>query len=308
MSRHLERVEHTARLLDVNLVLMLDQPVGVEDRRWERMLGCLPVSSLGDIGDDARTITDRLTFDRSDRGTIMGALGAARDNARQVRQEISSELWEQLNRLFLRISRSGIDDVWNAEPHAFFRSIQDGTHMIQGVADATMSRGEGWHFMQLGRFLERSYATATLIQANCALLGSRNQVPGVNAYLDWIGLLKSRSGFEAYCQVYTASLRPDRIVEYLLLNPEFPRSVRYSAGRVATALRLIAQSTGSRRGELVERCAGRLRALVDYAHVDEVMADGVEPFVRHIQSLCDQIHSAIHESYFTPPLETVLAS
>jgi uncharacterized alpha-E superfamily protein len=308
MSRYLERAEHTARLLDVNLVLMLDQPPAIAALRWERLFSSLVVDPPADGVDDVRRIVETLTFDRTSRSSIMGSLGAARDCARQVRQQLSSETWEQLNRVYLRMSRTAIDDVWNAEPHAFFRDVQDGTHLIQGVADATMSRGEGWHFMQLGRFIERAGATAALIDAHRDLLDSNERVPGVSAYLDWIGLLKSRSAFEAYCQAYTADLRPDRIAEFLLLDPEFPRSARFAAAMVGTALRAIASSTASRKSEQVERSAGRLRAMLDYAHVDEILAGGAHAFAGDIQRLCAQVHGAIHESYFAPPLETILAS
>lgn len=308
MSRYLERAEHTARLVDVNLVLMLDQAQSGADGRWERLFASLTIPLPEGGADDARTVMESLTFDRSSRTSIAGALEAARDNARQVRQQISTELWEQLNRLYLGVSRASIETVWNAEPHTFLRAVQDGTHLVQGVADATMPRGEGWHFMQLGRFVERANATAALIDAHRELLDTGENPPGVNEYLDWLGLLKARSAFEAYCQAYTADLRPDRIAEFLLLDAEFPRSARFSAAEVRSALRAIAQATGSRKSEQVERPAGRLQALLAYAHIDEIVAGGAHSFAKDIQSLCAQIHRAIHEAYFAPPLETVLAS
>jgi len=307
MSRHLERAEHTARLLDVNLILMLDQPSEPE-ARWDRFFRCLSMEPGEHGGVDARRIAERLTFDLEEPSSVVSLLGSARDNARQVRQQLSTETWEQLNRLYLRIRRTRSEDVWNTQTHAFFRGVMDGAHLVLGTAEATMSRGEGWHFMQLGRFLERATATAALVDAHSDLLASRGDAPGVSDYLDWIGLLKSRTGFEAYCQTFTADFRPDRIAEFLLLDPVFPRSARFAATMMHSSLRSIASATGSRRADVVERIAGRLRALLDYGDLDEILQTGIRPFARDIRSLCTQVHDSIHESYFTPPLETVLAS
>jgi uncharacterized alpha-E superfamily protein len=309
MSRYLERAEHTARLVDANLILMLDQPAASAGQRWERLLASLGIAPPADGAPGARAITEALTFDRSVSTSIVGALGAARDNARQVREQLSSEMWEHLNRLYLRVNRASIDQIWSAEPHAFFRGVKEGAHLIQGVSDATMNHGEGWHFLQLGRFIERAGATATLIDVHFgAFEGTREELDGVGGYLDWVGFLKSKTAFEAYCQVYTADLRPDCIAEFLLLDPQFPHAVRFAAGRIQAALGEIAHATGARGSGQVERLAGRLRAMLDYAQIDEIMTNGLHVYLAEIGSLCAQIHTAVHRSYFAPPLESVLAS
>lgn len=308
MSRYLERAEHTARLLDVNLILMLDQASDDPEARWRRFRDCLTIPHPAEGAGDARAVAERFTVDLDEPASVGALLGASRDVARQVRQQLSSETWEQLNRLYLRVSRARTEDTWQSETHAFFRSVMDGAHLVQGVAEATMSHGEGWQFMQLGRFLERALATTALVDAHLERLTARDEAPGVTDYLDWIGLLKSRTGFEAYCQAYTADIRPERIAGFLLLDPTFPRSARYAAGVVHASLRSIASTTGSRRAAVVERPAGRLRALLDYAHVEEIFEEGLPAFTHEIRSLCHQIHDAIQESYFAPPLETVLAS
>ena len=197
MGRYLERAEHTARLLDANLVLMLDQRPEFADKRWERVFACLQVAPPAGVTGDARRIAERLTFDRDSRASILGSLGMARDNARQVRRDLSSELWEHVNRLYLTVSKSDVDGVWLGEPHAFYRTVQDGAFLVQGAADATLTRGEAWHFLQLGRHIERAVATAVLIDAHDDVLSPQGSVPGVADYLDWIGILKSRTAFEA---------------------------------------------------------------------------------------------------------------
>jgi uncharacterized alpha-E superfamily protein len=309
MSRYLERAEHIARLIDANLVLMLDQTPGAGRERWGRLFASLGVAPPAEGADNARDITTALTFDRSRRSSIASYVGAARDNARQVREQISSEMWEQLNRLYLQVSRASIDEIWNSQPHAFFREVKEGAHLFLGLSEATMSRGEGWHFMQLGRFIERTGATAALLDTHfSAFIEAQSHGGETNAYLDWVGFLKSRTAFEAYCQVYTADLQPARIAEFLLLNAEFPYSVHFAAGMIKLALQAIARLTGARSNGQAERLAGRLCATLDYAQIDEIMAADLHAYLEHIQGQCAQIHAAIHRAYITPSLEAVLGS
>ena len=139
MSRYLERAEHTARLIDVQLNNMLDQAGGDTNLRWQRLLrGLHTPLPEGDV--DAYSITQALTFDTSNDSSIVSSIAAARENARQVREQISSEMWEQLNRLFHAVRRSS-PEVWDARD--FLQSIKEGAHLFQGITDSTMNHGEG---------------------------------------------------------------------------------------------------------------------------------------------------------------------
>jgi uncharacterized alpha-E superfamily protein len=129
---------------------------------------------------------------------------------------------------------------------------------------------------------------------------------GPTTYLDRVGLLKSCTAFEAYCQVYTADLQDRTIAEFLLLDPDFPHSLRYTVGRMHTALHAVVGPAGGRRSMEAERLAGRLRALLDYATIDEVLASGIHPYLREVRELCYQIHECLKQTYFSPPLEAVL--
>ena len=138
----------------------------------------------------------------------------------------------------------------------------EGVHLFEGVTNATMGHGEGWQYLQTGRFLERADATAALVDLH---FHGKTRLPAT--HLEWVGLLRSCSALEAYCRHYTADLRPERIAEFLLLNPEFPRSVRFAANRVESALRSVAQYTTRGVGGRAERLAGRLHASLDYGQV-----------------------------------------
>ncbi len=297
MSRYLERAEHTARLLDVNLREMLDQTPAAAAQRWKELLTSLRRPALADGWDDSYRITEALTFDLTNNGSIRFCITAARDNARQVREQISSEMWEQLNGLFLTVNRATMEEVWQSTPHDFFKTVKQGAHLFQGITDATMSHGEGWQFIQVGRYVERAAATAALLAVHLPLFWEAQRSGASMDDLEWVGLLKSCTAFEAYCKVYTATMNPERITEFLLLSPEFPRSVRFVAGMLQNSLQAIARATGSRGASRADRLAGRLRAALDYAQVDEIMADDIHEYLTNIQALCTQIHSALYQTY-----------
>jgi uncharacterized alpha-E superfamily protein len=306
MSRYLERAEHTARLIDLNLELSLDQSPEFAGQRWQLVLASLRASAPSNL--DAYNLTQYLTFDLENKNSIIACITAARENARQIRERIRSEMWEQLNQLYLTARRARIDDIYE-QPHEFYDPIKEGSHLFQGLTDSVMSHGEGWHFIQLGRFIERASTTATLLDANLTvLLNPDHQVAGVMDYISWIALLKSCTSFESYCQAYTADLRPERITEFLLLNPELPRSVRFAAGSIQYSLQTLAKITGSTKVGRAERLAGRLRATLDYAHIDEIMADNIHAFLDNIQRQCAHIHTAVHQQYINYPIETALGS
>jgi len=308
MSRYLERAEHTARLIDVDFELRLDQSPEASSGRWLRLLEALqaPVPEDGKI--DATTLTHILTLDKDNSSSIISCVTKARENLRQVREQCSSAMWEQLNRLYLQVNSTTSSEQWLLHSYVFFRAVREGAHLFHGVTDSTMSHGEGWQYIQLGRYVERTDAVARLIGAYFSRLPySPDQAVESEEYLEWVGLLKNCAAFESYCKNYTAELRPLRVAEYLLLNPECPHSVRFSVDKVHAALLAIAELT-QRKAEQPVRLAGRLRATLSFSQIDEVMASGATAYVASVRQQCGQAHNAIHQIYFDYPVETELVS
>jgi len=307
MSRYLERAEHTARLVGVGLNLTLDQTPESVEMRWKRLLTALHTTMPPEGAADAYAITRALTFDPANPNAIVSCIALARENARQVRQQISSEMWEQLNRLYLFVRSASPERIWQGEPIEFYQAIKEGAHLFQGITDTTMTHGEGWYFIQVGRYLERASATALLLDVHFRPYLQAQADPDVMLeYNDWVGLLKCATAFEAYCKVYTADVQPETVAEFLLLNGEFPHSVRFSADRIQRGLQAIAQSTGARSGGRAERLAGRLRASLDYGQVEEILADNMHTYLDGVQRQCMAIHGAIYQTYVTYPVEKAL--
>jgi uncharacterized alpha-E superfamily protein len=313
MSRYLERVEHTARLIDVNLQQMLEQSTEEEHLRWERLRASLLAPARGENAeeDDAYTMMEWFTFDTSNPASIVSSVAAARENARQVRELISSEMWEQINRLYLQVRHTTVDEVWFDSPHAYLASVKDGIQLFQGITDASMNHSEGWHFIRLGRFIERAYATATLLDVNFRDFfdpeqnDTRAAIDHMN-YVGWVGLLRSCAAFEAYCKVYTAAnIQPRSIAEFLIFNPESPRSIRFAGGLIQSALQSIARATNTRPNGRVERLAGRFRSALEYDQIEDVI-DDTHAYLGNIQRQCTQIHNAVYQMYIVYPVEVAL--
>ena len=316
MSRYLERAEHTTRLLDVNLNLMLDESSTSSDHRWLRLLQALGKPKRLKWEGSAYQLARTLTFDTSLKSSVVSCIIAARENARHVREQISTEQWHRLNSLYIEVTRPEFKRAMQVEanaasnegPTAFLQQVMEAVHQFQGVTDSTMSHGEGWQFIQVGRFLERASATTLLLEAYHEDLWAQSEHAGeVNEYLEWMGLLRSATAFEAYCKVYTADLTPERILEFLLLDAEFPHSLRFSIDSLKCALQAIQHESGKTRAEELNRIAGRLSASLGFASVDEILAGDVVGYLRSIQRQCQAIHETIYHLYVDYSIQAALA-
>ena len=304
ISRYLERAEHTARVVDVAVDLGLGRGASVEGGGVQRLYGSLglpPALAEGQIA----AFGDAALFDWTNQNSVVGCITSARENARQVREEISSDMWEQLNSLFLRLKQMQ-GETRSTRTRFVARLIIEGVHLFQGITDATMGHGEGWQYLQVGRFIERAGSTSALLDA---FITDDGKPPGSVAPLDqaeWVALLRACSALEAYSRHYTADVRPERVTEFLLLSEEFPRSVRFAAGTVESSLLALSQRSGRSGGGRVERLAGRLHASLDYGQVDEILSDNPHAYLASIVRQCAQIHSALYQTYITYQVESAL--
>lgn len=306
VGRYLERAEHSARLVTVELQLWIDQSPELGAGRWRFLLEALRAPEMpGPV--DPTHLVNTLVFSRTNPSSIVSCIAAARENFRHVREQCSTGMWEQLNRVYLNLIGRRPDEEFILKSHDFFLFVLEGAYLFHGITDATMSHGEGWQFIQLGRYVERADSLTNLLETHFRrVLPLDNPVEGT-AYLEWVGLLRGCEAFEAYCKSHTAEIRPLRAAEFLLLNPEFPHSIRFSVDRINAALHLIADLT-QRRAASPTRIAGRLRAQLSFSQIEEIMSEDIHTYLQNVRKECAEIHSAIHKIYFDYPLETELAS
>ena len=307
MARYLERAEHSARVLAVKLEAMLDQTPEDAADSWVRVVGALAWPMTGAVQASPIEIARDLTLERAHRSSVIASVRLARDNARQVRELISTEMWGQINKQFLNLTAHDAPQRWKAQPVAFLREIADDLLLFAGIADSTMRHGEGWHFIQLGRHIERALLVSRLLDLHFGKLPP--DVPqDVRAprYFEWITLLKQCTAFEAYCKVYTADVQPAKIAEFLIFDPEFPHSIRFAVDAVQKELRFLGPGSASSKRALAERLAGRLKASLDYGQVDELMAGDIDTFLRGIETSCRQIHQAVYDAFIGYAVDELL--
>jgi uncharacterized alpha-E superfamily protein len=302
MNRYLERAEHIARVTLVRLTESIEQTPETAAADWRRVFTAVYLEAPEDAH-TARDFIQALVFDRSNPGTLINCVLAARDNARQVREHISGEMWEQLNRQSLRLRQTKLDDVWAGEPAEFFDREINAFHLFHGIAGNTLSRVESWLFLQLGSHVERTNLIARLID----LFMHDQASESAKVTASCVSLLKMCAAFEAYCRVHTAVIRPEAVIEFLALEPDFPRSIRFAADQVAHQLSAIAPKNAEGRRSKPERLAGRLTALLDYAELDDLTGEKLHAFMEHVQALCFAVHEQVYANYIDYPVDTAWA-
>lgn len=308
MSRYLERAENTTRQLDVTMSLMLDTGGANSEARWKRMTTSLGQPKEMEWDGSLESMARKLVFDGLHPASVTYCLNGARENARQAREEISTEQWQRLNRLFHQMHSPHAQAQFSSSMNDVLASVVDGIHLFQGVGASTMIHGQGWQFIRLGRSLERAYATATLLEVYQPELlhAQENETTGAQ-YLELVGLLRCCTAFEAYCQVYTADLTPDRILEFLLLNRDFPHAIRYCVDCIRMSIDSIQRSGRRRAPDELTACIGRLHAMLSFTTVHEILAADPAAFLHTIREQCLRIHELTYRYYVHYSIQSALA-
>ncbi len=299
LARYIERAEHTARLIAVKLESMVEQTSEEAEASWTRVAAALSAEQFA-TSSDAYATTQALAFERKNPSSLLTSLSMARDNARQVREQLSTEVWENLNRLYLRLQPVTIDGIWVHQPARVFREALEDFQSLEGVTYSTLSHGEGWYFLELGRHSERAQLISRLLDVHFSSKTSPK-------YFDWLVLLKFCTAFEPYTRFYTAAVRPDKVAEFLLFGGDFPHSVRFAVDRMCDALGRVAPGAPPARRAPVERIAGRLKASVEFGQISELMRDGrLSSFLTDIAHQCEDIHAAVYSSYISYGAEAMV--
>ena len=270
MGRYLERASHLCRLLQLQVEALVDRPIPEILFGWSRIydsLGRQPPGGGLDAGAgddytlaDSYTLAGDLTFERSNPDSVRSCFAAGRENARQMRHCISAEMWTCLNLAWLRMRELEIEDIWKISPEGFYAGTEREIDTFTGVAEATMYRDEGWHFMRLGRFIERAQHCSVLLLAQVA--ATRSPDDGEVSGEGWTSLLRAYRAFDAYERSYSVEVRPEQVLDLLVTDPLLPGSLCRSLDTAAAELAAIGPGPRSRDAAAAEELAGRLCALV----------------------------------------------
>jgi uncharacterized alpha-E superfamily protein len=306
MARYVERAEDLTRVLAVHSLAFLDAP-GRDAERGFRAL----VSFLGDEEVfaahfercDRRTVSEYFVCHSANPSSVAASIARARENARAVREQISSEMWEHLNRLYFAVKDAGPEDFVQA-PYEFYRRVRDGSQAFQGITHATMTHNEAYHFLQLGKHLERAGQTVRVLGMRYAAVAAlEDGTPG--ATLELIAMLKACSAFEPFRRASGAGLTTARVAEFLLLNRQFPRAVLFCLKSCAEALSHIGEGAAPgalARPERPRQLLGRLCADLEFLDLRDVLGPAMHPFLDGLLQRLHLFADELARSYFSTRL------
>ena len=303
LNRYIERAENVARFVEVNLNLLMDNPVGMAEQ-WNPLIEVTGdralFQQLYDGKATADNVLDFLTFDDRSPNSILSCVRAARENARSVRETISSEMWEQVNAFYLQVEEAAKAKTVN-EYHGFYAEVKMASHHFAGVTNATQSRNESWHFGQLGRLLERADKTTRILDVKYfVLLPSVEAVGSPIDDLQWIALLKSASAYEMYRKI-EHKISPAGVASFLILDSGFPRSIKFCLNRAEYSLNRIANTGRHDNSFVSERSLGRLRAEIEYLTLDEIFQQGLHEFLDELQGKLNAVGNNISQDFMALP-------
>lgn len=300
MSRYVERAENVARFIHVNYNLSLGNSEALESQ-WAPL-----VYTTGDqdefltrFGDATReSVLQFLTFDTENGNSILRCLQAARENARTIRDIISSTMWEEINKFYYLVVEASRNRLTIDQPFEFCNQVILASHLLNGATDSTMSHGEAWNFARMGRLLERADKTSRIVDVQYfLLLPNPADVGGSLDTVRWAALLRSASALEMYRRKH-GRITPTQVVDYLLLDREFPRSIRFCLAKTHASLRKITGSAEDTFSNRTEQLMGRLRTELDFITTDDVVARGMHEFIDDFQSQLNGLGDAIHHDFF----------
>ncbi|HTY87191.1 MAG TPA: alpha-E domain-containing protein [Candidatus Acidoferrum sp.] len=311
MARYIERAENIARLVDVNLQLLLDLP-GLDEKKL--VAYWLPiVQSTGDEAAflnlyhkaSAPAVTEFLVFQTENPNSILQSICQARENARMVRDQLTLELWEELNRLYLFVRSPQARDLWRRSPSEFFQEIKSGSLHLVGIINATLVHNEGWWFVQAGQFLERADKTTRILDVRYETLPERGAPLTVNPTnaLEWSAVLRSCSAWDAYRTIYGADVHPRLVAQFLLLNDNFPRSVRFCVTELNRAVRRISGVAEGHFCNDAEKLTGRLLAELQFSTAEEIFDRGLHRYLDETQTRLNDIGDALFRTYIFEPFQ-----
>ncbi|MBA4062633.1 MAG: alpha-E domain-containing protein [Isosphaera sp.] len=310
ISRYVERAEGLARLLDDAFSMELEEgsrPDGAGP--LDNVLLMLSARAAfarsrpphPDGAPDQREAVLRfLTFGRAGGVSIRETVAGARENARGTQETLSGEAWSQLNKLHLFLNSPRAAARFAASPSRFLDRVRRECVLFAALVDGTLPRTEAYHFLQVGRHLERVDMLSRVINVHC--YASAAFVPaGVGSDVTfsaahWASLLRGTSAYEAYQKQARERVDPVGVVRYLLLEAEFPRSMRFGVARCLESLRCVAGGGGF--GTDAERHLGRLDSELRYMDVDDLFRRGVDQFLVGVQETCAAVGRDVHQAYF----------
>ncbi len=301
LARYVERAENTARMLDIHLQSSLLAGGRTEAQHTRAARAVLAICELEPDFDKRKmplssdAVLRFMVADADNGSSIHKALYAARENARAVRGAITTELWETINVTWLELQRRLQNDAWAQDMPAFFDWVKHRAHLIRGVTAGTMPRDDAYRFVALGTALERADNVARLLDVKFyeASAAELKDWDAKGEYYHWAAILRSVSGFEIYRKTYRDTITPARVAELLILRADMPRSLLAAMNVLCIQLQRLA----NRRSGQTERLAGLLRAQIQFAHIDDILQQGLHAYLTQFLDRINAIGQGVGQDF-----------
>ena len=300
MSRYVERAENVARFVNVNYNLTLGDSSAFGEQ-WSPL-----VYTTGDHQDFEKryaqptrdNVLQFLLFDSENPNSILSCISNAREAARTVREVLPSEIWEQLNQFYLLVQDASKTDTPIQQPYDFCDSVRMASNLLIGIQDSSMLQDEAWSFVRAGRFIERADKTSRIVDVQYFLLLPK--VRDVGSTIDvirWSSLLKSADALNMYRRIH-GRMVPEKVAQFLILDPIFPRSIHFCVAQVADCLQRMQQLGGAVEDVSSAKLIAQLLDRLDKITIEEIIDQGMHAFIDHVQGALNLIGSSIHNDYF----------
>lgn len=302
-SRFVERADNTARILDEYFFAMLDTDTPTESTLslWEPILeicGDLEGFTQRCPSPQTADVIQHLTFDLENENSILSCISKARMNAHTVRDQISNEMWEIINLAFHQLNNT--NPVYNEDSIAqLYTSIKDASLRLQGLTQATYPHGEGYHFIQLGKYMERASGTLRILDLKYHILLPRGStdVGGAIDVAQWVSILKSCSALEAYNSMHLGEIDSAKIVEMLVLSDKFPRSLLWCLKSLDRYLRNISGTAEGCFSNDAEKLCGRFLSEVSYNTVEDIFKKGLHQYIETSSQSLQKLSESLFQKY-----------
>ncbi len=303
INRYIERAENYARFIDVNFNLALEMPNQQDDVQWKPILETTAddelFAKLCNADYTQENVLNFMIFDEKNSNSIISCINSARENARTIRENMSIEMWEHLNGFYFRVkeAKDRKGQILRS-PREFLKEIKSGSELLTGIEDATITHNEGWYFGRLGRFLERADMTARFVDVKYfIILPDSKAVGSMVDILQWSTVLKSTSAYMMYRRKY-GQLTPQKIVEFLILDRLFPRSVYYCLHHALESVKRIGLLQKTSPTNAAAKKLAVHRADLYYTNVDEIIDNGLHEYIDSLQLVVNEVNTAVYKTFF----------
>jgi uncharacterized alpha-E superfamily protein len=300
MERYRERAENTARFIEVCHYLSLD--LGPGQSPWGALVHATSDYALFEKAYPAPTeknVIEFLLFNKENPNSLLNCLYQARENARSVRQIITSEMWQEINTTYLFVHDAIHDPAVFQSPYAFFNHIKRQCQLFIGIADSTMTHQEAWHFGRVGHLTERANQTSRILDVKYyILLPEVTHVGTPIDHIQWSALLKSASAFEMY-RKHWHQIEPDRIIDFLVFHPDFPRSIAYCLKEAEASLSVLCHPLSKKNSVPLTDYLKQLNIYFHSMTVSDTIKMGLHEFLDNLQSQFNKLNDLIFQTFFS---------